>query len=63
VSRVTIELTREQALAIWRCAGCAADTYDDALTVLGDPSRVQALNRGMAALESAIFRPKRKRAA
>jgi hypothetical protein len=58
-----VTLTREQALAIWRCAGCAADTYDDALAVLGEPSRVQALNRGMAALESAIFRPTRKKAA
>ena len=63
MSRVTVTLTREQWEAIWRCAGCAADTYDDALIVLGSDSRVQALNRGMRALEAAVFAPRKKRAA
>jgi len=58
VSKITVTLTREQWLAIWRCAGCASDTYDDAIAVLGSDSRVQALNRGMDKLEAALFAAK-----
>jgi len=55
VSKLTVTLTREQWLAIWRCAGCASDTYDDAIAVLGSPARVAALNRGMTELERVVF--------
>ena len=55
MSKVTVTMTREQLLAIWRCAGCAADTYDDALAVLGHARRVDALNAGMEIMSAALF--------
>ncbi len=55
MSKVTVTMTREQLLAIWRCAECAADTYEDALAVLGHAQRVHALNAGMAIVSAALF--------
>lgn len=53
---VTVTLTEPQWLAIESAANCAADTYDDALAVLGSPSRVRALNRGLDRLADELHR-------
>lgn len=41
-ARITVTLTEAQAYALVRLAECAANTYDDALGVLDNPSSVRA---------------------
>lgn len=52
--KITVTLTEEQWLAIESCAECAANTYNDALAVLGAPARVHALTRGLRTLRDAL---------
>ena len=51
---VTVTMTEAEAHALWRLAECAANTWDDAESVLVDSQKVRAGFRGIAKLRAAI---------
>lgn len=52
---VVVRLTVPQAHALVRLAECAANTWDDAMSVLVDAPRVEAGFRAIQAVNAALY--------
>ena len=56
--RITVELSRAEALALVHLAECASNTFDDAISVLDAPQSVAAGYRAIDRVNATLYGPK-----